>query len=143
MSGGTVNGTIVGQGGGNTYTFDGGVVNGSLFAGSGNDTVTIAGNAVINASPGQSDAIGLDTGDDAFTMTGGAINGDVSGNAGNDTFSDFRAARLTATHLATMAPTTITISGGSIAGDVDAETVVLTGGTIGGNITGITETRWS
>ena len=37
MSAGTVNGTVVGQGGGNTYTIDGGVINGSLFAGSGND----------------------------------------------------------------------------------------------------------
>ena len=119
MSAGTVNGTVVGQGGGNTYTIDGGVINGSLFAGSANDTVTIAGNAVINASPGQNDAIGLDTGDDAFTMTGGAINGDVSGNAGNDAFA---------------------ISGGSVNGNLSgndgADAIAITGGSITGSIFG-------
>ena len=109
MSGGAVNGNIVGQGGGNSYTLSGGVIDGFLSAGSGNDTVFIS---------------------------GGTITGDVSGEGGNDT---------------------ITVSGGSIGstwpetrhrhdhglgrldrGDVDAETVTLTGGNIGGNIVGIT-----
>ena len=38
------------------------------------------------------------------------------------------------------ASTAINISGGTIVGDVDAETVILSGGTIGGNITGISGT---
>ena len=38
------------------------------------------------------------------------------------------------------ASTASVISGGTIAGDVEAETVILSGGTIGGNIAGIAST---
>jgi len=110
MSGGAVNGNIVGQGGGNSYTLSGGVIDGFLSAGSGNDTVLISGGTITGDVSGEG-------GNDTITVSGGSIGSTVAGNDGTDT---------------------ITIAGGSIAGGVEAETVILTGGSIGGNIVGIT-----
>ncbi|MDW6024107.1 autotransporter [Mesorhizobium sp. BAC0120] len=72
MTGGTVNGNIVGQGGGNTYTIGGGTINGSLFAGSGNDQIAISG-GVINGD------VEGDNGIDVITISGGSISGNVTG----------------------------------------------------------------
>ena len=47
MSGGTLYGSVFGQGGGNTYNVSGGTIFGSIFAGSQNDIVNISGTAVI------------------------------------------------------------------------------------------------
>ena len=70
MSGGAVNGNIVGQGGGNSYTISGGIVDGFLSAGSGNDTVIISGGTITGNASGEG-------GNDTITISGGSIAGDV------------------------------------------------------------------
>ena len=70
MSGGAVNGNIVGQGGGNSYTVSGGVIDGFLSAGSGNDTVLISGGTITGDVSGEG-------GNDTITISGGSIAGDV------------------------------------------------------------------
>ena len=117
LSGGTVNGSIFGQGGngagsGNVFTLTGGTVNGTIFAGSENNSVTVSG-GVFGVAAGQVDSIGLEGGNDIFAMTGGTLAGGVSGGAGNDALS---------------------ISGGSADfanGGAGNDTLTVTGGTLG------------
>ncbi|MCT7374155.1 autotransporter [Chelativorans salis] len=157
MSGGTVTGSLYGLGGGNTFTVSGGTIEGSIFAGSQNDIVTISGTANIhgNAETGP-DAVGLEDGDDVFEMTAGTLGGAVSGGGGDDTLtisggaiSSYVAGNEGSDRIAVSGgqiegdvrgnegEDEVTVSGGAIAGDVEAETVRLYGGTIGGDIVGI------
>lgn len=175
MSGGTVYGSILGQGGGNVYQVSGGTIVGSLFAGSQDDSVTISGTADIRAASG-ADSIGLEDGNDRFLMLGGVLQGSVSGNGGNDTMTvgggtingDFNGndgddtmgvtagsvdgdvsggagtdsitisgGTITGNVAGDGGTDTVTVSGGNIQGGIDAETVHLHGGTIGGDISGI------
>jgi hypothetical protein len=138
MSGGTVTGSAFGLGGGNTYAVSGGVIGGSIFAGSQNDIVVISGTASIqgDAAIGP-DAVGLEDGNDNFSMSGGTLGGAVSGGSGNDVLT-ITGGTINSFVFGNDGTDQISIAGGLIAGDVDAETVILTGGTIGGDITGIT-----
>jgi hypothetical protein len=119
MSGGTINGSVFGQGGGNSITVSGGTIDESIFAGSENDAVTISGTANIVGSTADPDAIGLEAGDDTFLMTGGSIGAAVSGNEGADT---------------------LTVQGGSIAGFLSGnegnDIIDVSGGTISGVVAG-------
>ncbi len=137
MTGGTLYGSLFGQGGGNSYDVSGGTITGSIFAGSQNDTVGISGTAVIegDAAIGP-DAVGLEDGDDNFTMTGGTLGGAVSGGNGNDVIV-ISGGNIDGFVAGNDGLDVIVISGGTISGDVSAEDVTLSGGTIGGDITGI------
>ncbi|WP_274627919.1 autotransporter [Arvimicrobium flavum] len=138
MSGGEISGSIFGLGGGNTYVMSGGTIGGSIFAGSQDDNVTISGSAVIQViSSGGPDAVGLEDGNDVFTMTGGTLNGAVSGGAGDDALS-ISGGTIAGFVAGNDGVDQVSVSGGVIQGDISAETVTLTGGTIGGNITGLT-----
>lgn len=138
MSGGTLSGSVFGLGGGNTYQVSGGNILGSIYAGSENDIVSISGTAHIvgNALIGP-DAVGLEDGNDRFTMTGGILDGAVSGGNGDDILA-ISGGTIRSFVFGNDGLDQILVSGGSIAGEVNAERVTLTGGTIGGNITGIT-----
>jgi hypothetical protein len=137
MSGGTVNGNIVGQGGGNTYTITGGAINGVLSAGSGNDTVTISGTANITGS--DPDSVGLDAGDDTFTMTGGTLAGAVSGGLGVDRIT-IGNGTIGSFVEGNEGDDTINISGGQIdgavLGDLGNDNITISGGTIGAFVAG-------
>jgi hypothetical protein len=137
MSGGAVTGSVFGLGGGNTYQVSGGVIGGSIFAGSQDDIVAISGTANIqgDAAIGP-DAVGLEDGNDIFTMSGGTLGGAVSGGNGNDLLT-ITGGTINSFVFGNDGTDRISIAGGLIAGDVDAETIILTGGTIRGDITGI------
>lgn len=138
MSGGTISGSVFGLGGGNTYTVSGGRIDGSIFAGSQDDTVNISGAAFIhgNFDIGP-DAVGLEDGDDTFTMTGGTLVGAVSGGNGDDLI--FISGGSVGSVDAGAGDNDVVISGGTVVGNVNADHLTLTGGTIGGDITGISE----
>ncbi len=77
------------------------------------------GNDTINVSGGTIDGtIFADAGDDQVTVSGGTVEGSVLGGDGDDK---------------------VTVSGGTIKGGINAETVQLNGGTILGDITGLSE----
>lgn len=156
MTGGTVFGSVFGQGGGNTFEIGGGTITQSLFAGSGNDTVTISGGANVQGTTAAPDAIGLEDGDDRFVMTGGNVGAAVSGGAGNDRFeisggtiSGFVAGNagddsflisggtLQAGVSGNEGTDEVEVRGGTINGGIEAETVRLYGGTINGDVTGL------
>ena len=152
MSGGTIFGSVLGQGGGNTFDISGGTINGAVFAGSEDDTVTISGTANITA--GDPDSVGLEDGDDTFTMTGGTLAGAVSGGAGADALTvsggfiggflagndgddeiNVLGGSITQEVIGGLGDDVITIGGGTIgstvSGDDGADQIIISGGTIG------------
>ncbi len=78
MSGGTIFGSLFGQGGIDTFNISGGRVEESIFAGSGNDRVNISGTANVVGSISGGAAI------DSFNIAGGTISGFLAGDEGND-----------------------------------------------------------
>lgn len=138
MSGGTIFGSVLGQGGGNTYLMSGGMIDGSIFAGSQDDTVTIEGNATINGNvPSVVDAVGLEDGNDRFTMTGGILNAAVSGGAGNDII-DFRGGIVDGFLEGNEGNDQLFVSGGLVTSDVYGDDgndeIAVSGGRIDGSL---------
>lgn len=136
MTGGTITGFVIGQGGGNIYTMSGGTIVGSIFAGSENDNVTISGDADIQAGGG--DAVGLEDGDDVFTMTAGTLDGAVSGGAGADVIN-FGGGGISGFIDGNDGDDQIYVTGGALAGELLSEAgddlIVISDGTIGGSVT--------
>ncbi|MGI6853617.1 autotransporter [Mesorhizobium sp. 1B3] len=138
MSGGTIFGSVLGQGGGNTYLMSGGTIDGSIFAGSQDDTVTIEGSATINGNVASVfDAVGLEDGNDRFIMIGGVLNAAVSGGAGNDII-DFRGGVVDSFLEGNEGDDQLFISGGLITSDVYGDDgndeIAVSGGRIDGSL---------
>ena len=119
MSGGAVNGNIVGQGGGNTYTITSGVIDGLLSAGSGNDTVLVRGGTITGdvSGEGGNDTIVIGT-----VAGGPAIAGSVFGDDGAD-----EVRILGGTIGTTVSPSDVFLGAG-------ADTFQMSGGTITGSL---------
>ena len=116
MSGGTLAGAVIGGAGNDQIAVSGGRIMGSVF---GDGDGSAPGNDTINVSGGTIDGtIFADAGDDQVTVSGGTVEGSVLGGDGDDK---------------------VTVSGGTIKGGIDAESVQLNGGTILGDITGLSE----
>ncbi len=151
MTGGTLAGAVSGGAGIDTFNLSGGNIGTSVGGGIGNDVFNISGTANIAQN-----LLGED-GDDTVTMSGGTIGGSIDGGGGNDTIdisggrvADFVAggdgddtitisgtADIGGDVLGQAGKDRVVVSGGRIAGNIEAETVVLNGGSIGGDITGL------
>ncbi len=137
MSGGTIYGYIFGQGGANVFDISGGTINGTLLAGSQNNLVSISGTAFIGQSPGEVDSVGLEDGSDRFVMTGGRLTGAVSGGDGDDIII-INGGSIGGFVAGNVGEDRIFILDGTIQQGVEGDSVYIAGGTINGDITGIT-----
>lgn len=137
MTGGSLQGNVVGGLGVDTFDISGGTIGGSIFGGSDNDRVIVSGLAVIGVATGEVDSVGLEDGDDEFTMTGGELSGAVSGNLGNDRIT-IQNGTIGAFVEGNEGNDTINISGGQIVGqvigDVGNDDITISGGTIGEDV---------
>jgi hypothetical protein len=113
MTAGTVAGNVDGGDGADVMSFSGGQVDGPVNGGAGNDQINVLGDAALGES------VSGGAGDDQVVVSDGTIGGSIFGNAGEDR---------------------VTVSGGTITGGIDAESVTLLGGSVGGDITGLSDT---
>ncbi|CAM5769257.1 hypothetical protein MAMO4S_02750 [Mesorhizobium amorphae] len=164
VTGGHIFGDVAGGFGNDTITVSGGTIDGSVRSGTGLDVVDISGGLIrenvyggsVNIKSGTifgsvigridannfdisggyiaGDILGED-GNDIINFSGGTINGKIRGGAGEDTI------RMSGGSVMGISgdggSDNVTISGGTVWGDVTAETVSLFGGTIGGDIAGL------
>jgi hypothetical protein len=100
---------LIGVNGASTVNQQGGLISGDILLSSSLDQVGVVGGVITGNINGND-------GGDVISVSGGSIGGNVIGGNGVDQ---------------------VTVSAGSIAGGIDAETVTLTGSTIGGDITGL------
>ena len=112
-----------------TVTASGGTIAQNVFGGFGNDTISVAGTAVIGA-------VEAGAGLDNVTVSGGAV-GSVLGGGGADTI-DISGGTIGSV-IGGDGDDKVTVSGGTIGNGINAETVQLNGGTVHGNITGLSE----
>ncbi len=112
-----------------TVTASGGTIAQNVFGGFGNDTISVAGTAVIGA-------VQAGAGLDNVTVSGGAV-GSVLGGGGADTI-DISGGTIGSV-IGGDGDDKVTVSGGTIGNGINAETVQLNGGTVHGNITGLSE----
>ncbi|WEX10849.1 autotransporter outer membrane beta-barrel domain-containing protein [Chelativorans sp. AA-79] len=96
-------------GGTNTFTMTGGLVAGWVSGGGGTENFRISGGTVAGEIDGEG-------GDDVIDISGGTLAGDIAGGFGFDE---------------------VAISGGHVQGDIDADSVLLYGGRLDGDITGL------
>jgi hypothetical protein len=100
-----------------------------LFGDSGDDVINVSGGTII----GQ---VGGGTGDDAITISGGSVSGFVFGDIGDDTFL-ISGGSIAGDVTGDGGIDEVTVTGGSIGGGINAESVSLFGGTITGDIIGL------
>ncbi len=131
MSGGQVNGALVGFGGNDTFDITGGTLEGAggfaVDAGDGADTIAIGGTAQIN------DTVSGRSGSDSIVMSGGTVDSSIVGEDGDD-YMELSGGLVTGDVYGNSGADTITLSGvsldGTLGGDTGADTLELRGGTV-------------
>ncbi len=152
MTGGEILGSVFGGIGADTIDISGGSIGGDVDGGLGDDQIAVSGGASILG-----DVSGGD-GDDSIEVSGGVIDGSVLGGGGSDTIG-ISGGRIVGNVDGGTGDDEITVSGtaliegdvfgggeadvvemrgGEVRGGISAGTVRLFGGTVGGDISGLT-----